>query len=70
MNIQRNAFLSLDSTLKDTVQQIFTDLAIFMFSVHKTVYNNNSRSPTINYKNAFDIMNLNKFLVKGHHMLR
>lgn len=58
-------FYSLGIRLKDIVQQIFTNLAIFMFLIHKTVSNNNnSTSPIINYKNAFGIMNLNNFLVK------
>lgn len=38
-----------------------TNLALFMLSIHRTA--NNDNSPTINYKNAFGIMNLN-FIIR------
>lgn len=39
-----------------------TNLALFMLSIHRTASNDNS--PTINYKNAFGIMNLNNFIIR------
>lgn len=55
---------NLGSRFKDNCPVNFlgpTNLAIFMFSIHKTVNNN---GPTINYKSAFGIRNLNNFIVK------